>query len=357
MRYGWFSILLLLLGFFLFFSLIRKEEIFKAIYSLALSIILSIAIFFIDFYFYISQIKKMEEMFPEFLSSLSSALKSGMTITQAFKHTSGLKLGPLTPLIKKAFYKLSWGIPFPKVIKDLQKSIPSKEIKNALSVIRESYYIGGELVKTLDTLSDSLRRIREIKKDIQTTLGEHLKVIYTINFLFMVILIVMYNVLIPLQIYGVEGTEEFGLTLRINVEKYKLSFLAFGIVVGACSGVLAGTIVGEKITEGLKHALILVCINTILLSFLIVRKSIIFEINFPPEIEVGRVYKIEGTLLIEGEPCSGRFIIEEWNKSGIISNGKFFFSIKFLEKGKKEATFVAICGKERVKRKINIEVK
>ncbi len=344
-----------IIGMIISYYLFYPKEMPKFLYSVVISGLIGVFVILLGYYKEYQEIAEMEEKFPDFLLALAEALKSGMTLMQAFKHVSRMKLGKLSSHIEKMYYKMSWGVPFPKVISDFSRSVRSKDLQRAISIILQSYLSGGEMISTLENLAESMKRLREIKKDIQTTLGEQTKVIYTINFLFMIILVAIYNVVIPLQIQA--PGESFGLSVRINVAQYKQLFLVFALVIGISSGLLVGVVSEGKLIAGLRHVAILTGINLFIIGYLFFRKTVNINIEFPAELYFGRNYTVKGVIYVEGSPCNGRFTILEKGIKGDIINGIFEFNILFEEKGKKTLTFVFECDNEQYRKTVEVNVR
>lgn len=348
------GVLVMVVGFVVSYLLFFRTDISKFLYSFIITSIIGVFIVLYGYYMEYKEIAEMEERFPDFLMALAESLKSGMTLMQAFRHVSKMRLGKLSEKVEKMYYKMSWGIPFPKVMRDFSNKIKSEDLRRAISIILQSYLSGGEMISTLENLAESMKRLREIKKDIQVTLGEQTKVIYTINFLFMVILIIIYNVVIPLQIQA--PGESFGLRVEVDVSKYKQLFLIFAVVIGVCSGLLVGVVSEGKLIAGLRHIVTLSAINLLVIGYLFLRKSVNINIEFPAELSFGKNYTIKGIIYIEGKPCEGSFVIPELNVRGEIIGGTFEFNVLFERKGKYILNFIFTCEGEEYRKKVEINV-
>ena len=56
--------------------------------------------------------KEIEEQFMVFISDITEAIDSGMTLPLAIKHVSKKSYGAFTPYVKELAAKVDWGIPF-----------------------------------------------------------------------------------------------------------------------------------------------------------------------------------------------------------------------------------------------------
>ncbi len=349
------GILVAVLGILLSYSIFFKSDPTKFLYLSVAFVVLSIIISFYFKYREYKRISEIEEVFPDFLAALAEALKSGMTLMQAFKHVSTMRLGPLSDEVKKMYYKMSWGVPFPRVLREFAEDIKSEELRRAITIILQSYLSGGEMVSTLENLSESMKRLREIRKDIRVVLGEQVKVIYTINFLFMIILVIIYNVIVPLQIQA--PGESLGLEIRIDTSKYKQLFILFAVVIGICSGLLVGVVAEGKVIAGFRHFSILVAMNLLIISYLFLKKNVSFDINLPGQVELGRVYEVRGYVYVEGSPCNGKILLKDFNIESKVVNGHFEFRIAFQEKGKKNLEFIITCEEGTFRKEVVVDVR
>ena len=140
----------------------------------------------------------LEEEFPVFIKNFAEIKKTGMSFPQAFEQISHTDLGPLTPHIKKTAAQISWGIPFPKALKNLAAAINSKIIKQSFIVISEAFEMGGNVVNTMRDLARNIYSIKEINERREATISQQIMVMYFIFFIFLGTLVGIYKMLIPM---------------------------------------------------------------------------------------------------------------------------------------------------------------
>lgn len=133
----------------------------KLIYSLV-SLILSIVLYFVFVYFKESlarteRIKKIENVFPDFLQLMSSNLRAGMTIDRAMLLSSRPEFSPLDEEILKTGKDITVGKVMEIALIDMSKRINSKKINKIILLINSGIRSGGDLAILLEETSRGMR--------------------------------------------------------------------------------------------------------------------------------------------------------------------------------------------------------
>lgn len=112
------------------------------------------------------KITAVEDRFPEFLRDLAQAVASGSTIPKAIVSASTIDYGALSPEVQKMANQISWGIPFPRVIKQFVDRVrTSRFITRAMVIVMEAYKSGGEAAKVIESVSQSANLIKAADKE------------------------------------------------------------------------------------------------------------------------------------------------------------------------------------------------
>ncbi len=242
-------------------------------------------------YFDFLQVKKAEETFSRFLRDYSEAVNSGMNFIQAFDIVLRNDYGALNPYIKRAKYRLSLNIPFPRVLELMKKELSkSKMISNAIDIIINSYYSGGDVGLTMMDLSQTLLNIKEIYEERKVILNQQVMIMYAVFIVFMVITVVLYFTIKPLtelktpleigkySISAINFCEEykqvrpicnigyvFGFKPEEPTTYFKVMLFLLSIVQAISTGLIIGIILENNYQAGLKH--IAIFISIVLLTF------------------------------------------------------------------------------------------
>ncbi len=230
-------------------------------------------------YFDFLHVKKAEETFSRFLRDYAEAINSGINFMQAFDVVIKNDYGALNPYIKRAKYRLSLNIPFPRVLELMRKELSkSKIVSNALDIIISAYYSGGDVGITMMDLSQTLLNIREIHEEKRVLLNQQVMIMYAVFIVFMIITVVLYYALkpltelnTPLEIgdYSVKAVNfcveypaimpvcelgyVFGYKPEENTTYLRVLLFLLSIVEGIATGIVMGVIMENSYKEGLKH--------------------------------------------------------------------------------------------------------
>ncbi|MCJ7450131.1 MAG: type II secretion system F family protein [Candidatus Nanohaloarchaeota archaeon QJJ-9] len=235
-------------------------------------------------YFHGKKISKVEQEFPNFLKNLSESRKSGMSVSQSFRNAANSDYGELDSYVRKAANQLSWGITFPEVMKNFQKSLKESSIvARSISVILQSYRSGGDVAETMDSIAEDANKIKSAEKERKSVLTQQVFIIYAIYFLFIGILVALYKILVPLLEIGGGGfmgtppnfcnsvigpvcslcPTFFGTQGGSRLCYYKAIFLVMIVVEGFFNGLVAGEVRSGDIASGFKHIMIMLPVGFI----------------------------------------------------------------------------------------------
>jgi flagellar protein FlaJ len=232
-------------------------------------------------------VKEYEEKFPIFLRDVIESLRSGMPFHKAITTASKIDYGRFSKEVKKMANQISWGMPLNRVLDLFIASMKnSKKMNLALRTIKETYTSGGDVISTLDSVSDSIRILDDADKERRSLLNQYVVLIYAICFMFIGIVAAINRLMVPiftstLQTTGgiivfenpCAGAENplcsmiyfISNVFSINPESigayYTSLFFLMSMVEAMCCGLVAGQISENSVTAGVKHSIIMVVIS------------------------------------------------------------------------------------------------
>lgn len=274
--------------------------------SIIIAMFISIVPYFTYRYSKYAWLKSVERQFPNFIRDLADSKRSGMTLETAIDMASRTNYGKLSPEIKTMSNKISWGVPFLRVLEIFQKKVKqSAAITEVLSIIQESYKSGGNVVATLDSAAKNMNMLREAEEERRSITSQHVMITYGIFFLFLGIVIMIIFILVPMMTQtsttddaaGMSGgmgslgftsftnpCQElmipfpcgiFELTCSmLDVEPasmacYYVSLFFYVLLIqGICSGLIAGQLGENSVVAGTKHSIIMSSISIFIFIFL-----------------------------------------------------------------------------------------
>lgn len=208
---------------------------------------------------------------PKLLRLTAEAGRIGVSIPQALRMASEYDLGPLTPELKKAVAKLSWGYPLKKVIEDLVNEIGTRTSERAFRLILEASESGGDVEEMLLILQRHLSGIQLTLRERMAMMKPYISYGYIAFFVFLSIeVILLKSFFTPiLQIH--QEAEAIGSFFKISIslEQLRTYFYHISLIEGLVSGLVSGKMGEGTIVAGLKHVAILL-IATVMTFYLLI---------------------------------------------------------------------------------------
>lgn len=242
--------------------------------------------FWIDFFLERLQKKDYEARFLDFVRNLVGAVKSGMPISKAIIHISNTAdYGSLNKHIKKLSHQIEWSLSVKKALDNFANATGNSIIKRAISTVIEAEQAGGNIEDVLESITVSLLEIKKIKESRRASIHSQVLQSYIIFFVFIGVMIVIQNLLIP-YLGKMQGTNMMGgdvgqtmetdLIIKAEIDYTSLAtiilsllvwfkslqgiFLMIAIIQGLFAGLVIGKLSEGEIFSGFKHSMILVTI-------------------------------------------------------------------------------------------------
>jgi flagellar protein FlaJ len=243
-------------------------------------------------------IKSVEKEFPAFVRDLAGIKKSGISLSEAINMSTKNNYGKLTPEVKKFSNRLSWGVHFLRALEIFGKRFKaSRIITEILGILKESYLSGGNISRTLDSLSKDMVTLREIEEERKAVVKQHVMIMYGIFFMFVVIAIAIIYVLVPMMNQPGTGVTDGPLIMNFDDPCSRLSlFFPCGFFELMCAsfavppgigcyyfalfftvlimqalfmGLISGQLGENSVIAGVKHSLIMLAAVFIIFMFLL----------------------------------------------------------------------------------------
>lgn len=233
--------------------------------------------------------REIETKFPEFVRNLVGSIRSGMPAPKAILHVSTIDYGALTPYVVKLANQIEWAIPVHKALTVFANETKNMVVKRAIASVIEAETSGGSIEDVLEAITSSVVEIKKIKQKRRAAAHSQFIHSYVIFSVFIVVMIVIQNMLIPYmmgleqqQAEGFVQTGFSGMTRSVEFDfssfsGFVVSFRAWlvslhGVLIMLASiqGLFAGFVIGKlaegAVMQGVKHSLILVTAAIFVLS-------------------------------------------------------------------------------------------
>lgn len=225
-------------------------------------------------YLYVEQkrVRKADDEFPSLLRDLAQAKRAGLTLIDAFTLTAEGNYGVLTPGLKTLAYHLTWGVSFEEALRMFAKRYPTRIIKRSVEIIIEGYQVGGDVGEILKVAAEDVLELRALEKRRISDMGQYVIICYVTFFVFLGVLLVLYQSFIPMMVEASEKVAGTGMggsfMVSVDVVTLKMLFFHCSIIQGISAGLVAGKLGEGQIISGLKHATVLSLATFVLFTIL-----------------------------------------------------------------------------------------
>ncbi len=158
-----FVLILSIIGAVIFY-LITKKVLYSLIAFASLTIILNVYLAVRIKVQNAADIKKMEEVFPDFIELMSSNLRAGMTVDKALLLSARKEFAPLDVEINNVGKDIVTGKEINQALKDMGQRINSEKIKKTIDIIISGIVSGGNLSVLLEETAITMRERKFIEK-------------------------------------------------------------------------------------------------------------------------------------------------------------------------------------------------
>jgi flagellar protein FlaJ len=255
------------------FSFGEGKVLFGAWYDfVVIGIIIACGVYGIYELFRWRRVRKIDERFPDFVRDLAESRRAGMTFTKAIMYSAKGNYGVLSDEIKKIAMQISWGSSVESSLNAFSKRVNTKLIRRTISLIIEASRSGGNVADVLDAAAKDAREIKLLESERRAGMLSYVAVIYVAMFVFLVIMVILSNTLLP-QMLGEEASSLHELTTpedqQITRSEVTQLFFGAGVIQGAFMGLVAGVFEEGNVNSGVKHAFIMIMINWIVIKLLV----------------------------------------------------------------------------------------
>lgn len=222
------------------------------------------------------RIRAIESSIPDFLKRMASLNEAGMTVVDSFDRIRETELGKLDEELEVVWRDIQWGADVETALKRFESRVRTKTVSRIVTLTTEAMKASGNLGQVLRIAADQAVADRRLKAERRQEMFTYLVVVYIAFFVFLFIVGVLDNVLIPslpetTAPRGGQTAADIGAATprRVNIPivsqlgqidkaAYKRTFVHAAIVQGAFSGLIAGQLSAGDLRAGAKHVTILV---------------------------------------------------------------------------------------------------
>jgi len=229
------------------------------------------------FYFLIQlkeykRIKKMEEVFPDFLQLMSSNLRAGITIDRSMLLSVREEFNPLDKEINKTGREIATGKSMETALLGMAKRIGSEKIRKTILLINSGMRAGGNLATLLEQTASNMRESNFVEKKAASN------VLMYVIFIFVAVaagapaLFALSTVLVQTLstlLAGIPEVESVAVPFTLSKISVSVDFiiyfsLVFIIVIDVLAALVLGLVNKGEEKEGIKYLVPLLIISIII---------------------------------------------------------------------------------------------
>lgn len=259
---------------FCFILILTTKKIFI---SVVLGFIIPVSIY-VYFYFLLQlkkykRIKKMEEIFPDFLQLMSSNLRAGITIDRSMLLSVREEFDPLDKEIQKAGREIATGKSMELSLLNMAGRIGSEKIRKTILLIISGMRAGGNLATLLEQTGTNMRENIFVEKKAASNVLMYVIFIFVavaagapaLFGLSTVLVEILTNLLSGIPAVEAGAAVPFTLsTISVSVTFIKYFALTFIIVIDILAALVLGLVSKGEEKEGLKYLPALLIIGLVI---------------------------------------------------------------------------------------------
>lgn len=216
------------------------------------------------------KVGKFEDVLLDFLRSIASGIKSGLTLPASLKVASASDLGPLTEEVKRMNVDLEWGSSAGETLERFERRVSGSElVSRAVRTMKKASEADEDIADVLDIMMRDVASKRELERERKGAMGTY-NIIMLI--MFGIFLFAVYMIAGNILVLAVEGGGEGGVLLfgGIDVPLVVTIFMHATIIEGLFAGLVAGQTSTGDLKAGLKYSILMMLIAYAMFALLII---------------------------------------------------------------------------------------
>ena len=231
------------------------------------------------------RVRAIEAGMPDFLDRMASVNEAGATVVGSLRRLSKADLGRLGDEIQRVWRDIEWGATVGEALARMERRTGAPTVSRAVTLIRNAMAASGDISPVLRIAADEANEIRRLERERRQEMLTYLVVIYISFFVFLGIIVALTVAFIPaIEAAGGSGgigevggggipgagvdTGIIGGIGQVETDAYEVLFFHAAAIQGVCSGLAAGQLGEGTVSDGVKHATLLLLITYGLFAFL-----------------------------------------------------------------------------------------
>jgi flagellar protein FlaJ len=218
------------------------------------------------------RVDAIEAVVPDMLDRLASLNEAGMTVVESLDRVRESDLGALDREVETIWADVQWGADVQTALRRFERRVRTQTVSRIVTLTTEAMRASGDVGAVLRIAADQAKSDRRLKEERRQEMFFYVLVVYISFFVFLFIVGVLSEVLIPQLPEGgivANATASDDVTTIPAVENlgnfdeaaFRLLFLHTVVVQGTFSGLVAGQLSTGDLRAGAKHVTVLVAVG------------------------------------------------------------------------------------------------
>lgn len=221
---------------------------------------------------------EMERALPDFLKSLASASRSGLTLAKSMSVASAAEMGALTDEVKRAAREIEWGISAQEALMHMEQRVGiSSTVAKSISLVRKASEAEEDISEVVETAINDAKTKQEVLTERRSAMFVYKLIILMSFFVFLVTLYFIIGAYLSIPMTWAAGEEQ----VIVGVEPGVVKLLFYRMLV--LQGLFCGLVIGEMggdMRGGVKYVVLMLLCTMVVFEFFIMPLAPI-----PPVIE------------------------------------------------------------------------
>ena len=232
------------------------------------------------------RLRAVEAEIPDFLDRMASINEAGATVVGSLNRLSDAELGPLGDEIRRVWRDIEWGATVGEALARMERRTSTPTVSRSVTLIRNAIAASGDISPVLRIAADEAKEIRRLERERRQEMLTYLVVIYVSFLVFLGIIVALTVSFIPaIEAAGAAGGAAGGSSGigggvagvdpgilggigSVETGAYEVLFFHAAAIQGICSGLVAGQLGEGTVSDGVKHATVLLVLTYAVFAFL-----------------------------------------------------------------------------------------
>jgi tight adherence protein B len=118
------------------------------------------------------RLARFEAMLPSTLTLLASSMRAGFSLLQALETLAEETRDPVQREMQRVFTEVRLGRPAEEALADVAERMKSRDLAWTVMAIKIQREVGGNLAALLDTVSDTMTKRQQLRREVKTLTAE-----------------------------------------------------------------------------------------------------------------------------------------------------------------------------------------